>query len=418
MSITRRRRSLTFMALGALIGAILIGHPAQGAMSVLTGSVSSSNGPVTAGLVQFFATCQDYEAVVGGTGAQPPAQDDIYKGAYSVNIPDGTYLVRIRPADGSGAGTSWHNAQATCEQAEVVTVKGYTVQNLVTLPGSEVTGTVSTSNGPVTTGLVQFIATCQGLGEQGSSPAGTYVVDPRYADEAMIDGGRYSVTVPDGTYRVLIQQPNYTEHGAMRSWHNAKPTCDEADVVTVSGNTTLDLVPRAGFVVTGTVRSRNGPVWSGYVSFFRNCEERPVFASEYSQGDYMARIFAGTYRVLISPDDDNPGALLSWHNAKPTCEQADVVSISGDTTQNVVALPGKQTVKKPPTTLKQGRSARLAKASSIGARVTWKGTTRKVCRVKKFTVTGLAKGTCVLKATVPKKNSVPAYAKRFTIRVR
>ena len=318
MSITWHRPSIVFMAVGALVGTIIVGQPAQGTISVVTGTVSSSNGPVATGDVSFFATCEDYDASQG-TGEGRAAYDAVVGGEYSVNIPDGTYRVVIMPHHGFGAGTSWHNAKATCEQSDVITVDGYTVQNLVAQPGSDVTGTVSSSDGPVTTGRVTFYATCQVLRHPGFYP-GQWL----YADEAYIDGGKYTVTVPDGTYRVDIQQPNYSEHGALSSWHNAKAACEQADVVTVSGNTTQDLL----------------------------------------------------------------------------------------------ALPGKQTVKTPPARLKKGKGAALAKTSSAGTRVRWKSLTNKVCTVKMAEVRSLKKGRCVLRASVPKTSAFPAYAKKFTIRVR
>ena len=411
MSITWHRPSIVFMALGALVGTIIVGQPAQGTISVVTGTVSSSNGPVATGNVSFLATCEDYD-VSQGAGEGRAAYDAVVGGEYSVNIPDGTYRVVIMPHHGFGAGTSWHNAKATCEQSDVITVDGYTVQNLVAQPGSDVTGTVSSSDGPVTTGRVTFYATCQVLRHPGFYP-GQWL----YADEAYIDGGKYTVTVPDGTYRVDIQQPNYSEHGAVRSWHNAKAACEQADVVTVSGNTTQNLVAKAGFIVDGTVRSLNGRVTSGYVSFFTNCQEQPSYSSEFSGPTYKALVFAGDYRVLISPDADT-GARKSWHSAKSTCEQADVVTVSGNTTQDLLALPGKQTVKTPPARLKKGKGAALAKTSSAGTRVRWKSLTNKVCTVKMAEVRSLRKGRCVLLASVPKTSAFPAYAKKFTIRVR
>jgi len=411
MSITRLRRSIILIALSALVGAVMIGQPAQGAMSVVTGTVSSSNGPIATGELSFFATCQDYEAFTGA-GESRAAYDYISGGEYSVNIPDGTYRVVIMPYRGTGAGTSWHNAKATCEQADVITVSGYTVLNLVALPGSDVTGTVSSSNGPVTTGRVTFYATCEVLRHTGFYPG-----QGLYADESAITDGRYTVTVPDGTYRVDIQQRDGSEHGALRSWHNAKTVCEQADVVTVSGNTTQNLVAKAAFMVEGTVRSMNGRVTSGYLSFFTSCQEQPASSSEFSRLTYKALVFAGTYRVLISPDADT-GARKSWHSAKPTCDQADMITVSGNTTQNLLALPGKQTVKKPPARVKKGKSAALAKTSSAGTRVRWKSITRKVCTVKKSEVKALTKGKCVLRASVPKTSDLPAYTKKFTIRVR
>ncbi len=145
MSITRRLYSIIFVAIAALVGAVLLGQPALGVDSTVTGTVTSSNGPVAAGRVGFYATCQDYQDY------NPAGYADFTSGTYEVIVPDGTYRVWIVPYS-AGVIESWHSAKPTCAEANVVTVSGNTPLNLVALPGSTVTGTVSSSNGPVTQG--------------------------------------------------------------------------------------------------------------------------------------------------------------------------------------------------------------------------------------------------------------------------
>ena len=81
-------------------------------------------------------------------------------------------------------------------------------------------------------------------------------------------------------------------------------------------------------------------------------------------------------------------------------------------------LKGSQTVKKPPAKIKQGKSAKLAKTTAQGARVTCKSTTKKVCSVKRSKVKGLKKGKCGLTATAPSVGTFLAYSQKFTVRVK
>ncbi len=61
---------------------------------------------------------------------------------------------------------------------------------------------------------------------------------------AAISNGSYAnPSIPDGTYRVLITPDNAAE--GVQSWHSARASCADATVVTISGNTHLDLVALA-----------------------------------------------------------------------------------------------------------------------------------------------------------------------------
>lgn len=293
----------------------------------VSGTVSSSNGPVREGYVYFYASCQDYD------NRQETASFEIANGTYAVDLPSGDYRVSIVPGDDESAVASWHSAKRFCELADVVTVTGASTANLTASAGSVVTGIVSSSRGAVSRGEVYFYATCEDYEEH------------EIADEDSFNSGKpYQVTVPAGTYRVWIQP--YSGEKAVESWHSAKPSCEQADVVTVSGAaTTANLTASPGSVVTGSVSSSRGQVDDGSVSFYATCQDyldhTGAAYAEISSGQYQASVPDGSYRVRIQTYGAS-GAVPSWHDAKPTCDQAKVVNVSGDAPVDLLATAGSQ----------------------------------------------------------------------------
>ena len=79
---------------------------------------------------------------------------------------------------------------------------------------------------------------------------------------------------------------------------------------------------------------------------------------------------------------------------------------------------GKQSAKKPPAKLKQGKRAKLAKRTRQGAKLKWKTTTKKVCVVKKTTLRTKRKGTCVVRAKAPAVGGIKAFSKKYRITVK
>lgn len=406
--------------LALIAGMLAVGLPARAADSTVSGNVSSSRGPVDSGSVYFYASCQDYY------DDQSAAWDAFDGGAYSVSVPDGTYRVQISPDNRPEAVTSWHNAKPGCAQADVVTVSGGSVVvDLVAATGSHVTGGVTTEKGSVSRGALSFFTSCEEYYAQIDWP-GTFT------------GGTYSTYLPDGTYRVLFYHSTEDDSSvAYKSFHAAKPSCSQADVVTVSGDTVLDIRVAYGVTVNGTVSTRNGPVGTGDVFFYASCQD--VVPRDYRGwsavvgGAYSSTVIPGTYRVLITPSW--LGALESWHNAKPSCDAADTVVITGDTNVNLVAqavasatpspsptptttTAAKQTVKKPPARLKKGQRAKLAKKTQQGSRLTWKSRTKAICSIDKTTLKAKKKGACTVKAKAAALPGFSAYTRTFTIRVK
>ncbi|MBK6763978.1 MAG: hypothetical protein IPG68_12230 [Micrococcales bacterium] len=408
--------------LGLLAGMLAMVVPAQGADSVVSGTVSSGNGPVSSGRVEFYATCQDYY------DDDSAASDDFSLATYSVTVPDGPYLVLIYPDDQPDAVMSWHNAKPGCAQADVVNVTGNPIVNLRAATGSHVSGTVQAPNGTVSRGALAFYTTCD-----------EYYARPAWP--GIFTGGAYSYYLPDGTYRVLFypEQSEYPESFATKSWHSAKPSCSEAVTVTVEGDTPVNISVAAGKMVSGTVSTTTGPVVGGDVFFYASCQDfargdYPGY-SAITNGTYAATMPPGTYRVRIKPT--STGALESWHSAKATCETADTVTITTDGTVDLIAqstvsptatptptpttspttAAGKQTVKKPPARLKKGKKVKLAKKTTQGTRVTWKSRSKAVCSVSSSTLKAKKKGTCKVRAKAPAVPGYLAYSRVFKVRI-
>ncbi len=286
---------------------------------VVTGSVGSSAGTVQDGNVTFFADCD--ASVVGSAS--------IESGTYTASLPAGTYRVYIEPEDEQAAVASWHNAKATCENSDLVTVGGNRTLDLVARGAGRVTGAVSSANGTVESGTISFFATCD-----------DYVArEP--AAQTWFSSSQYALSVPNGTYRVRVYPDS--DEAAIDSWHHATSACEQATVVTVNGNTNVNVVAETGTHLTGAVTSSSGAVTSGTALFFDSCQSyqdwNAIGYAQIRKGQYSAWLAPGTYLARIQPAVDN--AAQSWHNAKNSCASADVVTVSGSSTsQTLVASPG------------------------------------------------------------------------------
>lgn len=375
---------------------------------LVTGTVTGT-GPMTSGELHFYASCQDF------TTSDDAGYASVTDGDFSTTLAPGDYLVSIDGFMGSGALDSWHRATSTCGAATSVSVPPAGTLDLTALPGNDVGGTVSSSNGEVDAGEVLFYAKCEDI------------TDAKWAARVPIVDGEYVVTVPDGTYRVQIFAGG---DAVSNSWHNAKLACEEADPITVTGPLDLDLVAVSRSTVTGGVSSAAGQVASGRVYFYDDCAGPYLRSRTFTDGKYEVVIPNGTYRVRIEPRASS-GAADSWHSAKADCQQADVVTIQGDTVLNLVAMvytpppPAPppvtrvaQTVKAPPAKLKVGKSRKLAKTTRQGITTTWKSLSKRACKVAKFKVTGLRKRQCRLKVTAPQTAAYQPLSQLFLIAIK
>lgn len=417
----------------------------------VTGSVTSTNGPVSGGQLSLFAECD---------ALWPSAHLDLVDGTYEVQLPEGDYRALIQPFPGNGALESWHSAQPSCDTASPVSVGAYPdphpERDLVATPGSDITGTVSSSRGLASEGYISFYADCDAW-QQSEPTEWDFFVDS------------YTITVPDGTYKVFLEPQG--GDGAVKSWHNAASDCASAQTVTVNGAAELDLVALPGSIVTGSVSSAAGPTPIGDLFFYATCADADL--DEYtarqridSNGDYAASLPDGTYRVLIEPWLVASDAETSWHSAKQTCAEATVVTIDGDRTLDLRAIassspspsesstpssnptptdspaptasptsssptasptpttsPAPQTknaqsVTKPTRKVRKGKKIALARRTGQGQSLTWRTISRKVCTVKGTTLKGKKRGTCRVIATAAGTTSLKPYSGRFKVVVR
>jgi hypothetical protein len=151
------------------------------------------------------------------------------------------------------------------------------------------------------------------------------------------------------------------------------------------------------------------------------------------------RLVEGTYVVRIEPNSTGK-AVRSWHSRQASCDRATPVTITAPTSLELLALapgevpqatppglppvtppkatPARQKVHKPPTKLKKGHHAKLAKRTKQGAKLTWRSRTPKLCKVTKYVLTAKKKGRCKLSAKAPAVVGYTASSRRFTIRIR
>ncbi len=300
-------------------------------------------------------------------------------------------------------------------------VSGPTQLDLITRPTSFISGTVSGPSGLVEDGYVQFFETCT-----------DYQQDNPVAEQSYEDGA-YEACLPDGTFLARIVP---YQNDVARSWHNAKNSCEQATAITISGSATRNLVAAGGSLVSGTVSSTAGLVKGGDLAFYPTCDDerfkREAGTARIRSNGYSLHIVPGTYRVEIDPHSGF-GAKFSWHSAKASCAGATVVTVTGDGTLNIVASaklkptpdpvaatpgpdtgsgrgrPGQPVGEEAAAKLKKGKKAKLAPKTAQGAKLKWTTSTKKVCVVKKTTVTAKKKGACGLSTKAPAVSGFKAF---------
>jgi hypothetical protein len=126
-----------------------------------------------------------------------------------------------------------------------------------------------------------------------------------------------------------------------------------------------------------------------------------------------------TVDKFTAATDPSPSPTLTpTETTTPTPPVEPPVTPTPPAEPTVTPTPTAQTAAKPAAKLKKGKSAKLAKKTKQGVRLSWKTTTKKVCKVKKYKVKALKKGTCKLKATAPAGPGLAAYKKKFRIKVK
>lgn len=278
----------------------------------VTRTTATGTMPLSDTIVEFYADCGDRSS--GGAYSQA--------GTYTAMVPVGTYRILLRPFS-TQALTSWHNAKASCEKADPVTITGKTTDlQLVARSASVLSGQVrNAAGGEVDTGSLFFFTSCSGQPQ----------------DRFNIEEGSYRMPLPEGTYYVQIDPEDAS---AVTSWNGGVASCEQSTPVTVRGSTTKDLVAAVGTSLTGSVRISGKTVRGGFVDFYSDCNAGPLQSREIlSDGTYEASLAPGRYRALIKASNGNSEA-ISWHDAVRTCAQATVIEV-GQTPmkRNLQGLP-------------------------------------------------------------------------------
>ena len=287
----------------------------------LTGKVSSAKGPVSNAAIYFYESCADFAANRRAEVAT------VEGGSYTVTIRQGTFLAHVVPTGVYGALKSWHGPATSCAEAAPIVVTSGGAVNLVVAAGQTVTGSVASSNGPILEGEVSLYRSCQDF------------IDGEPTVQARLASGRYAVVVPAGDYRILVQPAR--EEVATRSWHPASDSCQEAEVVEVSEDVSVDLVAEALFEISGSVQTTTQAT---DVSAWKSCQQyeedwpNAAASSRVVDDRYSMKLPPGSY--LINVYEDYPGgSATSWHPAKPDCQRATPVVVSGDATVDLQAMP-------------------------------------------------------------------------------
>ncbi len=311
--------------------------------SDVTGTISTANGPVGDGWVEFYADCDAWEAVT------PTAETPFTGGSYTVTVPDGTYKAVIVPDNGQGAGNSWHEEASSCAEATVLTVTGATEEDLRAQVGFDVTGTITSGDGPVTSAGVGFYRSC-------AEAAGGRTTGWTTFDES----DTYRVTVPAGTYRVYIYPIRRPGNFGEESWHAAKETCQEADVITVGSPRQLDL----------------------------SALPAPVDPSPSP---------TPTTTPTPTPTPTPPPTGAPPPPAPPQSAQS-------------AASPAKK--------VRKGKKVSLAPRTRQGQPLTWRSATKKICTVKGTRVKTRKRGKCRVTGTARGSATLLPYSGTFTITVK
>lgn len=143
--------------------------------------------------------------------------------------------------------------------------------------------------------------------------------------------GEEGFELPPGAFRVLLSP---RDHDFLESWHRAKPTCDSADPVVITGDGDIFLQPMTGGGIEGTVTHHGRPLAGVHVSALMSHPEGASAGDAVTDASGQYRIGpleAGTYRVVFTGGEENPLGLYSvfWPDVTHR-DQASAIDV-GDT---------------------------------------------------------------------------------------
>ncbi len=376
-------------------------------------TVSGTVTPANSGLVYFYDSCAAFQA---GT---PRAQGSITGGMYSVEVPAGDYRVLI-----SSNIASWHYGELNCNDANVVSVTGDLITPLQGIAPARIKGRVTYNGAGVEDA---FVSARRWDGVEWKPTA--------FAQTAA-DGTYTIADLPPGTYRVRFDSVQYGSRQLPGNWWEDAQTLQAATDINVTAGATvqgIDALKVEGASISGVVTGPGGPR-SGALVTVNDAAGQVGSAFTKPDGSWkIDGLWPGSYKLSF---EDADGSNQEFWNDKPTLEQAETITVTNlenragldawlggpdpcEFQKNCPAPPpvGQQ-VKAPPKSLKRGKRAKLATSTAQGGSVTWKTTTKKICKVKQNRVRGLKRGKCIVRATSPATTAFTAFAQRYTIRIR
>lgn len=398
-------RRVLCAAAGLVLAAPLLAAPAAAETFNVEGTITSRYGDSPSGRVAFYANCESFAANT------PVTRRSFENGYYSVYVPAGTYLVFIDPVSTAPRATeSWHTAAPTCDKATPVVVTGDDWIDLVALAKANITGSVTASNGPAQTGSVSFYRSCS---------------DQEAVITRGITAGNYAVTIGEGTYYVRMrpyEDPNGAPGTWTASWQPEQASCAQSTPIVISQDATVDLRARALHAVAATVTSAAGKPSSGRLHAFTNCQDAAAGTKAdtgmigVQAGATTLLLPSGQYYLQFAGTGSSKPALTSWNGAKNTCEQSTPITITGPGAVAMTAL-SVATMKQPRQYVPVGGRITLPKRTKQRMRITWRVSTKKVCSVRKYRLTGKKDGRCRATATARAGNGAAALDEKFRIAV-
>jgi hypothetical protein len=239
-------------------------------------------------------------------------------GRYSLSLPSGLYRIHFKPAPGLRLAPQWWRNDRFFHGASKLSVDGDVAGIDATLgEGQVVSGSVTYQvNDAPSRGVGVLVYESLGPGaDQG-------LVTHGWTDGA----GRYSVTVPAGTFRLNFVPPENAP--SVFQWWPAAATFDLASDVTVSGDRSgINIALPPGVTITGRVTdARTGaPLSRANVVAVIGCCDIVGVAYTDSSGAYKLLVQSGTYRMYFYPAPDSGYQIMWWKNAADYNGSAEVL---------------------------------------------------------------------------------------------
>jgi protocatechuate 3,4-dioxygenase beta subunit len=297
---------------------VMLGNPA--ATHTFKGSVSDASGPVAEARVSVMSVGMLPFLVTGKTDAN---------GAFSIDVPGGTYVVR---AEASGYIPEFFDDVLTQDKAtEFVTDPAVlTIDNIdfVLSEGGKIRGTITdaATNAPLEGALVFAMDGTNRIPPSGSN-AGYHA-----RSDAQ---GNYEITgLPDGDYVVSAQAQKY-----IQQFYDGKTDPGSADEVTISSSSTatgIDFAlserqPDPVYTIEGSVHDNSSTPVEGAIVYaeMRNGPMlRWLQTRSRSDGSYTLEVPAGTFIVWAMKQ----GLVTEYYDNVSDAAQATTLTLDANNT--------------------------------------------------------------------------------------